>query len=293
MKGRQIVLSERIRRINQGIAADESALTYAIQSSASLGLKDFFLDPTEYLTFMEAVRNIPLGFGMEEPRTYLDAAELIAFCLCSDDRKLQKTGNKLLYTMSTNYIDLFAVLYRRIDEQYRKSMHDVVREKSISAKPLNERLGSIPAGKTDGFPVLHLPTNQLYQGASVLAGNRSLDEFYKETVLPCVERALGEQKNLKNFVADMAYCGALRATCSHDGDDSDDDDDYDSCADKDMDDTFDIFDLADWDDDENCEENTQTADALFSAAVCEKNRLIWYLAIVPYVASLGKIENVI
>lgn len=287
MKGRQIALSERIHRINQGIAADESALTYAIQRSTSLGLKDFFLDPTEYLTFMEAVQNIPLGFDMEEPRTYLDAAEWIAFCLCSDDRKLQKTGNKLLYTLSTNYIDLFAALYRRIDEQYRKSMHDVVREKSISAKPLNERLGSIPAGKTDGFPVLRLPTNQLYQGASVLAGNRSLDEFYKETVLPCVERALGEQKNLKNFVADMAYCGAIRTTCNND-------DDYDSCAGKDMDDTLDIFDLADWDDDESidgdetCDENTQTADCLFSAAVCEKNRLIWCLAIVPYVASLVK-----
>ncbi|MCC8107230.1 MAG: hypothetical protein LIO99_14720 [Clostridiales bacterium] len=319
MKGKQIPLSERVRRIDRGLAADESAPVNAIQKFAALPLKDFFLDPAYYSEFMKAAEQMPRDFGFCEIHTYLDAVRLIAFCLRSDDEKLLETGISLLYDVSTNYIDMYVVLRGRNDEKYRESMHDVVREKCISAKPLAERLGSMPSGKITGFPALYLPVNQLYHGAAVLAGNDQPDRFYREMVLPFIGSTLMKQANLENTAAALGYFGGVTATSPDEDDDQEDfyaeaegdlfdpefDDDTAECTDPDgssdaadsddPDGSRDVAGNDGADESNDTDENDNAGEGGFAvpASINEKNGLIWYIAVMPYILGFGEKENAV
>ncbi|MCD7745305.1 MAG: MSCRAMM family adhesin SdrC [Lachnospiraceae bacterium] len=221
MKGKQIPLSERIRRTEQGLAADEAASANAVQQFAALPLSDFFLDPTAYPEFMEKAQEAAGALGLGEIRTYLDAVKLMDACLRSSEDALWETGNQLVYSVSINCLDMCVVLRGLNDEQYRESMHDTVKEECVSLKPFKERLRSMPSGRTEQFPILHLPVRQLYQGVSALTGNGQPDKFYIEVVLPCVAKTLAEKTNMRDTVADMGYCGWIAAT-HPDSDDADD-----------------------------------------------------------------------
>ncbi|MCD7745308.1 MAG: hypothetical protein LUI13_08535 [Lachnospiraceae bacterium] len=244
-----ISLSERIRRLENGSAADKKDFAAAMKKSAALPLEEFFLGPGAYTGFMEAVKELHPDEA-DKIRTYQDAVLLIYTDRRSRDEKMQKLGIRLQKMIADNYMDLYILMRNR------------------------------KTGWNEKFPVLTLSTRQLYQAASEIRGGCYPDEFYRRMVRPCVKHALHMEEKLKDTVLDMAFYGTALLDNwpdwydfygSREDAETDDTDDGDGHNDTDAD--YEIDEI------EDCETD--------DFKDCVITRLIRYMAIMPYALSVG------